>query len=104
MHKGGNGWQASRAVACLPALTGNLGVAGSGFGPRHGSAARGRGLGLPALPGFESPRSTPVLPDEAVDAFGFSASPASPYFRWVKKTTTRLSEPKIAMNAAIPMP
>lgn len=45
MHKGGNGWQASRAIACLPALTGNLGVAGGGFGPRHGSAAHGRGLG-----------------------------------------------------------
>ncbi len=42
MHKGGNGWQASRAIACLPALTGNLGVAGAGFGPRHGSAAHGR--------------------------------------------------------------
>jgi anaerobic selenocysteine-containing dehydrogenase len=45
MHKGGNGWQASRAIACLPALTGNLGIAGGGFGPRHGSAAHGRGLG-----------------------------------------------------------
>lgn len=45
MHKGGNRWQASRAIACLPALTGNLGVAGGGFGPRHGSAAHGRGLG-----------------------------------------------------------
>lgn len=45
MHKGGNGWQASRAIACLPALTGNLGMAGGGFGPRHGSAAHGRGLG-----------------------------------------------------------
>jgi anaerobic selenocysteine-containing dehydrogenase len=37
--------QASRAIACLPALTGNLGVAGGGLGPRHGSAAHGRGLG-----------------------------------------------------------
>lgn len=45
MHKGGNGWHASRAIACLPALTGNLGVAGAGLGPRHGSAAHGRGLG-----------------------------------------------------------
>ncbi len=45
MHKGANGWQASRAIACLPGLTGNLGVPGSGFGPRHGSAAHGRGLG-----------------------------------------------------------
>jgi anaerobic selenocysteine-containing dehydrogenase len=45
MHKGANGWQAGRAIACLPALTGNVGIAGGGFGPRHGSAAHGRGLG-----------------------------------------------------------
>ena len=45
MHKGGNGWQAGRAIACLPGLTGNVGIAGGGFGPRHGSAAHGRGLG-----------------------------------------------------------
>ncbi len=44
MHKGENGWQAGRAIACLPALTGNVGLPGSGFGPRHGSAAHGRGL------------------------------------------------------------
>ena len=29
MHKGANGWQASRAIACLPALTGNLGIPGA---------------------------------------------------------------------------
>jgi anaerobic selenocysteine-containing dehydrogenase len=45
MHKGANGWQAGRAIACLPALTGNVGISGGGFGPRHGSAAHGRGLG-----------------------------------------------------------
>ncbi len=44
MHKGANGWQAGRAVACLPALTGNVGIPGGGFGPRHGSAAHGQGL------------------------------------------------------------
>jgi anaerobic selenocysteine-containing dehydrogenase len=44
MHKGRNGWRAGRAIGCLPALTGNLGVPGGGFGPRHGSAAHGRGL------------------------------------------------------------
>lgn len=44
MHKGNNGWQAGRAIACLPGLTGNVGIAGAGFGPRHGSAAHGRGL------------------------------------------------------------
>jgi anaerobic selenocysteine-containing dehydrogenase len=44
MHKGGNGWQASRAIACLPGLTGNVGIPGAGFGPRHGGSAHGRGL------------------------------------------------------------
>ena len=45
MHKGDNGWQAGRAIACLPGLAGNVGLPGAGFGPRHGSAAHGRGLG-----------------------------------------------------------
>lgn len=45
MYKGANGWQASRAVSCLPALTGNLGIPGGGFGPRHGSATHGQALG-----------------------------------------------------------
>ena len=45
MHKDRNGWQAGRAIACLPALTGNLGVAGGGFGPRHGARSHGQGLG-----------------------------------------------------------
>jgi anaerobic selenocysteine-containing dehydrogenase len=44
MHKGANGWQGGRAVACLPALTGNLGRPGAGFGPRHGSSAHGQAL------------------------------------------------------------
>jgi anaerobic selenocysteine-containing dehydrogenase len=44
MHKGPNGWTAARAIGCLPGLTGNLGVPGGGFGPRHGSSAHGQGL------------------------------------------------------------
>jgi anaerobic selenocysteine-containing dehydrogenase len=44
MHKGDNGWQAARAIACLPGLTGNVGIPGGGFGPRHGASAHGRGL------------------------------------------------------------
>lgn len=44
MHKGDNGWQAARAAACLPGLTGNVGIPGAGFGPRHGASAHGRGL------------------------------------------------------------
>jgi anaerobic selenocysteine-containing dehydrogenase len=37
LYKGTAGWQASRAVSCLPPLTGNLGIRGGGFGPRHGA-------------------------------------------------------------------
>ena len=44
MHKGANGWLAGRAIACLPALTGNLGIPGGGFGPRHGSRVHGQDL------------------------------------------------------------
>jgi anaerobic selenocysteine-containing dehydrogenase len=44
MNKGAAGWQAGRAVGCLPALTGNLGVKGGGLGPRHGAAAHGQDL------------------------------------------------------------
>ncbi len=35
MFKHKAGWEASRSIACLPALTGQLGRAGGGFGPRH---------------------------------------------------------------------
>jgi anaerobic selenocysteine-containing dehydrogenase len=41
IHKGANGWQAARAVSCLPALIGSYGIAGGGLGPRHGSKAHG---------------------------------------------------------------
>jgi anaerobic selenocysteine-containing dehydrogenase len=44
MYKGANGWQGARAVACLPALSGNLGIPGSGLGPRHAAASHGQGL------------------------------------------------------------
>jgi anaerobic selenocysteine-containing dehydrogenase len=44
LHKGANSWLASRAISCLPALTGNLGVPGGGFGPRHGSTSHGQAL------------------------------------------------------------
>ena len=62
MHKGGNGWQAGRAIACLPGLTGNVGIPGSGFGPRHGSAAHGRGLGSIAAPERRKPGT--ALPNQ----------------------------------------
>jgi anaerobic selenocysteine-containing dehydrogenase len=38
------GWQAGRAIACLPAITGQIGIAGGGFGPRHRGFTRGDGL------------------------------------------------------------
>jgi anaerobic selenocysteine-containing dehydrogenase len=62
MHKGANGWQAGRAIACLPALTGNVGIAGGGFGPRHGSAAHGRGLGSIIEPGRRAPGT--IIPNQ----------------------------------------
>jgi anaerobic selenocysteine-containing dehydrogenase len=62
MHKGANGWQAARAISCLPALTGNVGIAGGGFGPRHGSAAHGRGLGSIIEPGRRAHK--PDIPNQ----------------------------------------
>jgi anaerobic selenocysteine-containing dehydrogenase len=44
MHKGSNSWHAGRAIACLPGLTGNFGIPGGGFGPRHASASHGQAL------------------------------------------------------------
>jgi len=44
LHKGANGWNAARAIGCLPALTGNVGIPGGGFGPRHGSNTHGQAL------------------------------------------------------------
>jgi len=44
MHKGANGWHSARAIGCLPALTGNLGIAGGGLGPRHGASTHGQAL------------------------------------------------------------
>ncbi len=55
MHKGGNSWQAARAIGCLPALTGNLGVPGAGLGPRHGGASHGQGLASVAAPERKPP-------------------------------------------------
>lgn len=44
IHKGANGWQAARAVSCLPALIGSYGVPGGGLGERHGARAHGGGF------------------------------------------------------------
>ena len=44
MHKGAGTWTGARAIGCLPALTGNVGIPGGGFGPRHGGASHGQGV------------------------------------------------------------
>src|SRR5579859_574556 len=41
MFKQRNGWQASRAISCLPAVTGQVGIPGGGIGPRHAATVRG---------------------------------------------------------------
>lgn len=44
MFKHRTGWLASRAISCLPALTGQLGIPGGGFGPRHRATVHGEGF------------------------------------------------------------
>jgi len=79
MHKGANGWQGGRAVACLPALTGSLGRPGAGFGPRHGSSSHGQALSSIAAPERrppgryipnQMPRITEALLDGRIDVLG----------------------------------
>ncbi len=41
LYKDQNGWQASRAISCLPGLTGKVGKAGCGIGARHAGNAHG---------------------------------------------------------------
>jgi anaerobic selenocysteine-containing dehydrogenase len=41
MFKHRSGWLSSRAISCLPALTGQLGIAGGGLGPRHRASVHG---------------------------------------------------------------
>lgn len=54
LFKGHYGWYASRAIACLPGLTGQVGKPGAGFGPRHRGFVQGQnyaGIGSgPLLP------------------------------------------------------
>jgi len=72
MHKGPNGWQGGRAVACLPALTGNLGRPGAGLGPRHGAASHGQAFGdITAMerrpPGRYLPNQMPRIIEALLD-------------------------------------
>ncbi|WP_165423168.1 molybdopterin-containing oxidoreductase family protein [Ktedonosporobacter rubrisoli] len=43
MFKHQYGWEPSRAISCLPALTGQLGIAGGGLGQRHGASPESTG-------------------------------------------------------------
>jgi anaerobic selenocysteine-containing dehydrogenase len=73
MHKGANGWQSGRAVGCLPALTGNLGVPGGGLGPRHGASSHGQALNTELLamdrrpPGDDIPNQMPRVTEAMLD-------------------------------------
>ncbi|MGH7354618.1 MAG: molybdopterin-containing oxidoreductase family protein [Candidatus Rokuibacteriota bacterium] len=72
MHKGAGAWHGARAIGCLPALTGNLGVAGGGLGPRHGGASHGMALNDITLPerrppGADVPNQMSAITDALVD-------------------------------------
>ncbi|HXH83455.1 MAG TPA: molybdopterin-dependent oxidoreductase, partial [Candidatus Tectomicrobia bacterium] len=72
MHKGAHGWTGARAVACLPALTGSLGIPGAGLGPRHGAAAHGQALSSIVAeerrpPGRYIPNQMPRITDALLD-------------------------------------
>lgn len=62
LHKGGNTWQAARAISCLPALTGNFGIPGGGIGPRHGGRSHGAGFNDVSAAGRRPPG--PHIPNQ----------------------------------------
>src|SRR2546425_1031903 len=75
MHKASNGWHAARAIACLPALTGQVGIAGGGLGPRHGASLRGQVLGsIVALDRRPPGDDVPNLMPQALPAPGETRS------------------------------
>lgn len=44
MFKHQHGWEPSRTISCLPALSGQLGIAGGGLGQRHGASPESTGF------------------------------------------------------------
>ncbi|GAC1449385.1 MAG: molybdopterin oxidoreductase family protein [Ktedonobacteraceae bacterium] len=57
MYKHQHGWESSRAIACLPALIGQLGFAGAGMGPRHGASTHSEGYAN-VMPDVKRPPAT----------------------------------------------
>ncbi len=62
IYKDQNGWQASRAVSCLPPLTGKSGKPGSGLGPRH--AAMSHGFATQHILNFEARPPGNYIPNQ----------------------------------------
>ena len=62
LHKGDNTWNAARAIACLPALTGSYGVPGGGLGPRHGG--RSHGVGFADISAADRRPPGPYIPNQ----------------------------------------
>ena len=80
MFKHQGGWQASRAISCLPALTGQYGISGGGLGPRHRGGTHGEGpaditAAKQRPPGDVHPE--PHAVDGAGDAGGADRRPAA---------------------------
>jgi anaerobic selenocysteine-containing dehydrogenase len=72
MHKGDGAWTGARAIGCLPALTGNVGIPGGGFGPRHGGATHGQALASITAeerrpPGAWIPSQMPLVTEAMLD-------------------------------------
>jgi anaerobic selenocysteine-containing dehydrogenase len=72
MHKSDGSWTGARAIGCLPGLTGNVGIPGGGFGPRHGGAIHGQALsGITAEdrrpPGAFIPSQIPRVTEAMLD-------------------------------------
>ena len=72
MHKSDGSWTGARAIGCLPGLTGNVGIPGGGFGPRHGGATHGQALGTITAedrrpPGDWIPSQMPLVTEAMLD-------------------------------------
>ncbi len=62
MYKDRHGWQASRAISCLPPLTGKSGKPGAGLGPRH--AAQSHGFATQHILNFEARPPGDYIPNQ----------------------------------------